>query len=70
MRSRIFNRVLREYLHQIDAGRDWKKWKQRNHKWFIGKAKDKQPNGRAVVFDGRAKYLGGALFDVGRIYQD
>ena len=71
MRSRIFNRVLRDYLTYVKGSRNWRKWKDRKHKWFIGKSKNSLPHGRALVFSGRDKYLAGALFDEqGKVYKD
>ena len=71
MKSRIFNRVLKDYLAIVPGSRSWRKWNNRNHKWFIGKKKDNLPYGRAIVFSGRDKYLCGALFDAnGKVYKD
>ena len=70
MRSRMFNRVLRQYILEIKGSTKWKKWKKREHKWFIGPDKGSLPNGKAIVLDGRQKFLGGALFNEGQIYHD
>ena len=69
LRSRIFNRIFREYLQKVE-GRTWKKWKSSNHKWFIGASKGSLPNGRAVIFNGDKKMLAGALFEHGKVYRD